>query len=60
VRDLGHVAEGVYSAETVLMRAKVLNVEMPITQMVVHVLKQVKSPQEAMKSLMSRQSKLEY
>jgi len=60
VRDLGHVAEGVYSAETVLMRAQALQVEMPITQMVVHVLKEELTPQEAIKSLMARQSKLEF
>lgn len=60
VRDLGHVAEGVYSAETVLKRARALKIEMPITQMVVHVLKKEKTPQEAMKLLMSRQSKLEF
>ena len=60
VRDLGHVAEGVYSAETVLMRAQALDVEMPITQMVVQVLKEVLTPQEAIKSLMARQSKLEF
>ncbi len=60
VKDLGHVAEGVYSAETVLTRAQALQVEMPITQMVVHVLKETLTPQAAMKSLMARQSKLEF
>ena len=60
VRDLGHVAEGVYSAETVLIRALALGVEMPITQMVVNVLKEALTPQEAMKALMARQSKLEF
>jgi glycerol-3-phosphate dehydrogenase (NAD(P)+) len=60
VKDLGHVAEGVYSAETVLIRALALGVEMPITQMVVNVLKEELTPQEAMKALMARQSKLEY
>jgi glycerol-3-phosphate dehydrogenase (NAD(P)+) len=50
----------VYSAETVLIRALALGVEMPITQMVVNVLKEELTPQEAMKALMARQSKLEY
>lgn len=60
VRDLGHVAEGVYSAETVLGRAQALSVEMPITEMVVQVLQETLTPQEAIKSLMARQSKLEF
>jgi glycerol-3-phosphate dehydrogenase (NAD(P)+) len=60
VRDLGHVAEGVYSAETVLSRAQALQIEMPITEMVVQVIKEILTPQEAMKSLMARQSRLEF
>src|SRR5256885_8399741 len=38
VASLGHVAEGVYSARTVLARARLLNVEMPITETVVELL----------------------
>ena len=35
--ELGHVAEGVYSAPVVLARARALGVEMPITETVVEV-----------------------
>lgn len=38
VAELGHVAEGVYCARTVLRRAEALGVEMPITAAVVHLL----------------------
>ena len=38
VASLGHVAEGVYSARTVLARARLLGVEMPITETVVELL----------------------
>jgi len=38
VTSLGHVAEGVYSARTVLLRAEQLAVDMPITQAVVALL----------------------
>jgi glycerol-3-phosphate dehydrogenase (NAD(P)+) len=38
VAELGHVAEGVYCARTVLQRARVLGVDMPITEAVVQLL----------------------
>jgi glycerol-3-phosphate dehydrogenase (NAD(P)+) len=56
---LGHVAEGVYSAQTVLQRAQSLGVEMPITQGVNSILQGQVSAQEAMHQLMSRESKSE-
>ena len=58
--ELGHVAEGVYSAKTVLQRAQDLAIEMPITQMVNSILEGQVSAQEAMHQLMSRQSKSEW
>ncbi|HMQ73828.1 MAG TPA: NAD(P)H-dependent glycerol-3-phosphate dehydrogenase, partial [Rubrivivax sp.] len=56
---LGHVAEGVYSAPTVLARARGAGVEMPITQAVVEVLEGRCAPGEAMLQLMARQSRAE-
>jgi glycerol-3-phosphate dehydrogenase (NAD(P)+) len=57
--DLGHVAEGVYSAATVLQRAKALNVAMPITEGVVAVLDGRITPAKAVGALMSREAKPE-
>lgn len=58
--DLGHVAEGVYSAPTVWERARSLGVDMPITQAVVAVLEGRISPRDAVVALMSREAKAEY
>jgi glycerol-3-phosphate dehydrogenase (NAD(P)+) len=52
--SLGHVAEGVYSARTVLSRAQQLGVEMPITQAVVALLDGDLSAQQAVQALMGR------
>jgi glycerol-3-phosphate dehydrogenase (NAD(P)+) len=52
--DLGHVAEGVYSAATVLRRARDKGVEMPITEAVVAVLEGRLSPPQAALQLMQR------
>jgi glycerol-3-phosphate dehydrogenase (NAD(P)+) len=57
--QLGHVAEGVYSAPTVLARARALGVEMPITEAVVGVLQGHVAPEQALWRLMTRQSKAE-
>jgi len=57
--SLGHVAEGVYSAATVLQRACALGVEMPITRAVVDVLEGRLSPQRAVGVLMSREARAE-
>jgi glycerol-3-phosphate dehydrogenase (NAD(P)+) len=57
--ELGHVAEGVYSAPVVLQRAQHLGVEMPITQAVVAVLQGRLTPQQAIERLMSRESRSE-
>ena len=57
--SLGHVAEGVLTAATVLARARALGVEMPITEAVVDVLEGRMPPAEAMSRLMARQSRAE-
>ncbi len=54
VDSLGHVAEGVYSAQTVAQRARALGVEMPITQAVVDLLQGRLKPAEAVAELMGR------
>jgi glycerol-3-phosphate dehydrogenase (NAD(P)+) len=54
LQELGHVAEGVYSAETVLRRASALGVDMPITQSVVAVLDGRMTPTMAAGELMGR------
>ena len=57
--QLGHVAEGVYSARTVAERAAHLGVDMPITQAVVQVLEGRLHPLQAMTLLMARQARAE-
>jgi glycerol-3-phosphate dehydrogenase (NAD(P)+) len=57
LQALGHVAEGVYSAHTVLQRAQHLGVDMPITHAVVSVLQGQTSPQQAVAGLMGRGAK---
>lgn len=51
---LGHVAEGVYSARTVLQRADLLNVDMPVSRAVVALLDGRMSPADAVACLMGR------
>ena len=55
VESLGHVAEGVYSARTVLSRAQALGVEMPITETVVSLLDGQLAPAQAVQRLMERE-----
>jgi glycerol-3-phosphate dehydrogenase (NAD(P)+) len=57
VQSLGHVAEGVYSARTVVNRALALGVEMPIAQAVVALLDGQLKPAEAVAALMGRGAK---
>jgi glycerol-3-phosphate dehydrogenase (NAD(P)+) len=59
VQSLGHVAEGVLSAPTVLARARSLGVEMPITEAVVAVLQGRLTPTDAMQRLMARDARAE-
>lgn len=59
LRELGHVAEGVYSAAMVLRRAQARGVEMPITEAVVAVLEGRFTPLEAGGQLMAREARSE-
>jgi glycerol-3-phosphate dehydrogenase (NAD(P)+) len=57
--QLGHVAEGVYTAATLQARARSLGVEMPITDAVVDVLDRRCTPAEALQTLMRREARAE-
>lgn len=59
VHSLGHVAEGVYCARTVLARADALGVDMPITRCVVALLNGAITPPAAAGLLMGRDAKSE-
>ena len=54
VASLGHVAEGVYSARTVVQRARELGIAMPIAESVVALLDGQMRPVEAVAALMGR------
>ncbi|MET3463689.1 NAD(P)H-dependent glycerol-3-phosphate dehydrogenase [Variovorax atrisoli] len=55
VDSLGHVAEGVYCARTVVQRARGLGIEMPIAEGVVALLDGRVSPQDAVAALVGRE-----
>jgi glycerol-3-phosphate dehydrogenase (NAD(P)+) len=57
VDSLGHVAEGVYCARTVVQRAQHLGVDMPIAQAVVALLDGQMTPVQAVAELMGRGAK---
>lgn len=57
--DLGHVAEGVHTAEEVLRMAAARGVDMPITQSVANVLNGSMSPGDAVEGLLQRDPKAE-
>jgi glycerol-3-phosphate dehydrogenase (NAD(P)+) len=59
VASLGHVAEGVYSARTVLARARQMGVEMPISETVVDLLDGRITAAQAVEHLMGRDPKRE-
>jgi len=59
VDSLGHVAEGVYCARTVVQRARHLGVEMPIAESVVALLDGRVRPAEAVAELMRREPGME-
>jgi glycerol-3-phosphate dehydrogenase (NAD(P)+) len=59
VDSLGHVAEGVYSARTVVQRARGLGVDMPISEAVVALLEGRLLPGQAVAALMGRDPKEE-
>jgi glycerol-3-phosphate dehydrogenase (NAD(P)+) len=60
VESLGHVAEGVYSARTVVERARRLGVQMPIAAAVVDLLDGQLAPADAVAALMGRDPAAEY
>ena len=60
LQSLGHVAEGVYSARTVVQRAATLGVDMPIASAVVSVLDGQVAAKDAVAVLMGRGSKGEF
>ncbi len=55
IAALGHVAEGVYSARTVVRRAQSLGVDMPIAQCVLDLLDGKLLPAQAVAALMGRE-----
>ena len=55
VQALGHVAEGVYCARTVVQRAQSLGIDMPIAQSVVDLLDGTVRPDQAVAALMGRE-----
>jgi glycerol-3-phosphate dehydrogenase (NAD(P)+) len=59
LEDLGHVAEGVYTARTALQRAREAGVDAPITQAVVAVLEGLMAPDDAVRALMQREARAE-
>ena len=59
VQALGHVAEGVYCARTVVERAAGLRVDMPITSAVVALLDGALAPAQAVAALMGRGARSE-
>jgi len=58
--ELGHVAEGVWSAPAVAARAQALGVEMPLTRAVCAVLDGEAAPREALQRLLAREPKSEW
>lgn len=60
LRELGHVAEGVYTAREVHRIATALSIEMPITNAVCRVIDDAVSPRDAVQELLRRDPKSEY
>jgi glycerol-3-phosphate dehydrogenase (NAD(P)+) len=58
--QLGHVAEGVHTAPTLLERAHRVGIDMPITDAVVAVLQGRLTPVLALRQLMARDARAEY
>ncbi len=57
--ELGHVAEGVKTSLALARMAETKGVEMPITEQMVAVMYEAKSPREAVEELMTRDLKVE-
>lgn len=59
LNELGHVAEGVHTAQSVLELGNQLNIEMPITQAVCSILHEGVSARTAVEVLLNREQKTE-
>lgn len=59
-KELGGVAEGVYTAKSAFELAKRAGIELPITEQVYGILYEGKTPKQALESLMSRELKEEW
>ncbi|HOZ63103.1 MAG TPA: NAD(P)H-dependent glycerol-3-phosphate dehydrogenase [Burkholderiaceae bacterium] len=59
IESLGHVAEGVYCARTVVQRAQNLGIDMPISSAVVALLDGQITPAQAVTALMGREAREE-
>ena len=59
LQQLGHVAEGVLCADTVVERADALGVDLPISSAVVQVLQGRLTPEQALADLMGRSARAE-
>jgi glycerol-3-phosphate dehydrogenase (NAD(P)+) len=57
--QLGHVAEGVWSAPAVIARAQAAGVDMPLAQAVCDVLDGRSTPADALRRLLARDPKRE-
>jgi glycerol-3-phosphate dehydrogenase (NAD(P)+) len=58
--ELGHTAEGVYTARAVARLAAGLKVDMPITRAVCRVLEDPRQARSAVQELLAREQKSEY
>lgn len=59
LQELGMVAEGVHTCKSVRSKAHELQVELPITEVVYHILYEGLTPQEGLRRLMTRSLKAE-
>lgn len=59
LNELGHVAEGVHTAQSVLQLGNQLNIEMPITQAVCSILHEGVAARNAVEVLLNREQKTE-
>ncbi len=57
IAKVGKTVEGMHAAREVLLRAKQINVEMPIVEQVCNILFQGKDPREAVQALLCREQK---
>lgn len=60
LRQLGHVAEGVYAAKAAQILSRELDIEMPITQAIYGILYENMPAREAVEMLLNRDPKIEY